>query len=113
MNRTANINGVFGKIPEAAVLLTQEQVESLPVGVRVGVLWCGGNGPHEYVIQRDKHGTFVRSPHELQQFALNPNVLANIRRHDKDPFNRIEPVRDQRYNRVWVITDRAPAREGG
>lgn len=37
---------------EKANLLTQEQVDALPMGALVLVKWSGGNGPHEYLIQR-------------------------------------------------------------
>jgi hypothetical protein len=36
--------------------LTQEQVDALPDGATVEVIWSGGNGPHRYRIIRDKRG---------------------------------------------------------
>jgi hypothetical protein len=36
--------------------LTAGQVEGLPDGTEVEIIWSGGNGPHRYRIQRDRHG---------------------------------------------------------
>jgi hypothetical protein len=33
-------------------LLTQGEVDALPDGARVSVRWSGGNGPHEYTVER-------------------------------------------------------------
>jgi hypothetical protein len=41
----------------AAELLTQEQVNKLPTGTIVEIIWSGCNNPYQYVVQRDeKHG---------------------------------------------------------
>lgn len=32
------------------------EVEALPEGTPVTVIWSGGNGPHRYVISVDEHG---------------------------------------------------------
>ncbi len=39
--------------------LTQAQVDSLPTGTRIRVIWSGGNGPHEYLTERDRDGTVL------------------------------------------------------
>lgn len=40
--------------------LTQEQVNELPIGTRVEVVWSGGNGPHEYqIIGRHGEGRII------------------------------------------------------
>jgi hypothetical protein len=36
--------------------LTAEQVQGLPEGTPVVVIWTGGNGPHRYVIAVDHWG---------------------------------------------------------
>jgi hypothetical protein len=101
-------NGVFGEMPDSVELLTLEQINSLPQGVRVGVLWEGGNGPHEYVIMRDKHGVvYPESVHSLQMYALNPHMLAHQRLHNDGFGTRIGP----RMTRVWLINDRQPFRK--
>lgn len=33
-------------------LLTQEQVNNLPDGTEIVVIWAGGNGPHRYSVER-------------------------------------------------------------
>ena len=38
----------------AEELLTQAQVDRLPDGAEVEIVWSGGNGPHRYVIHRDE-----------------------------------------------------------
>ena len=41
----------------AAELLTQQQVNNLPSGAIVEIIWSGGNSPNQYFVQRDeKHG---------------------------------------------------------
>jgi len=41
----------------AAELLTQEQVNKLPAGAIVEIIWSHGDSPDQYVVQRDeKHG---------------------------------------------------------
>ncbi len=31
--------------------LNQSEVDSLPIGSKVSIVWSGGNGPHEYTIK--------------------------------------------------------------
>ncbi len=75
--------------------LPVEDVERLPDGTRIRVTWCGGNGPHEYVIAVDRHGG---------RYAAR-NVDPD------DPFrwyNRLTFVGVERYHtRVWA--DSVPA----
>ena len=40
-------------------LLSQLEVDILPVGTRVRVKWSGGNGPHEYTIVDHQYGHSV------------------------------------------------------
>jgi len=37
-------------------LITQEQFDALDDGTVVTIIWCGGNGPHDYVVKKDEHG---------------------------------------------------------
>jgi hypothetical protein len=36
--------------------LSAAEVEALPVGTRVQIVWCGGNGPHHYTMGRNGWG---------------------------------------------------------
>lgn len=36
--------------------LASHEVDALPDGTRIVVTWDGGNGPHEYILRRDKYG---------------------------------------------------------
>jgi hypothetical protein len=36
--------------------LTQAEVDALPEGTAVEVVWSGGNGPHRYLLVRDDRG---------------------------------------------------------
>jgi hypothetical protein len=36
--------------------LSAAEVEALPVGAHVQILWCGGNGPHHYTLGRNAWG---------------------------------------------------------
>jgi hypothetical protein len=36
--------------------LSAAEVEALPVGTRVQIVWCGGNGPHHYTLGRNVWG---------------------------------------------------------
>jgi len=40
-------------------LLTREEVNKLPNGTKVIITWCGGNGPHKYIIQRGSYGGLI------------------------------------------------------
>ena len=39
--------------------LTQEQVDELPIGTEVSILWSGGNGPFIYKIGRENGVTLA------------------------------------------------------
>lgn len=41
-------------------MLTQEEVDQLPEGTRVSIIWSGGNGPHEYIIGKHYGLSYVR-----------------------------------------------------
>jgi len=36
--------------------LTQSEVDNLPEGTPVTVTWTGGNGPHNYLIVKNRYG---------------------------------------------------------
>lgn len=42
-------------------LLSQAEVDELPDGARVIVIWSGGNGPHEYEICRRNGDVCVKN----------------------------------------------------
>jgi hypothetical protein len=69
----------FGPIPEGEPL-TQEEVNALPVGTRVIIIWAGGNGPHRYTILRDKRGD-VRASNVYRDRLNNcgTHPFANVR----------------------------------
>lgn len=39
-------------------LLTQEEFDGLEAGTAVIITWCGGNGPHRYLVTKE-HGLSV------------------------------------------------------
>ena len=44
------------------IYLTQKEVDNLEEGIKVIITWCGGNGPHEYIIHKIKgsNGSFCK-----------------------------------------------------
>jgi molybdopterin biosynthesis enzyme MoaB len=48
--------GHFGVVEDPATPLTAEEVEALPEGTPVVIIWSGGNGPHRYRITVDDYG---------------------------------------------------------
>ena len=54
--------------------LTQGEVDRLPHGTHIAVIWSGGNGPWTYVVKVDKYG--VRDAYT--DFAHGCNVSAGI-----------------------------------
>jgi hypothetical protein len=52
-------------------LLTQEQVDTLPDGTKVFVIWVGGNGPHEYTKEtRDGYSYAFTDGHEVSELEF-------------------------------------------
>jgi hypothetical protein len=86
--------GHFGLAP-ASEPLSAEDVERLPEGARVVVIWSGGNGPHEYVIAVDRYGRrYAGSP---PRFAVDPNDRMRW-------YNPLTFVGVERYHtRVWRV----------
>lgn len=41
-----------GDVDRVGELLTQAQVNNLPDGAEIVVIWAGGNGPHRYSVER-------------------------------------------------------------
>ena len=61
--------------------LTQEQVNELEIGVRVEVVWSGGNGPHEYTIM-GRHGDEVyvdTAKHDFLDFVGDAPPFTTVR----------------------------------
>ena len=56
-------------------LLSQEEVDQLPDGSKVEIVWSGGNGPHEYLIYVSDLGAFLCS---------SPLVMGSTRRKPVD-----------------------------
>lgn len=45
--------------------LTPDEIDALPDGTEVEILWSGGNGPHRYLLVKDERGrSYALSPHE-------------------------------------------------
>lgn len=83
--------GCYGLAPDAEPL-SAEEVERLPEGARVVVIWSGGNGPHEYVIAVDERGERYTVS---VQYADDPN-------HRMRWYNPLTFVGVERYHtRVW------------
>ncbi len=63
-------------------LLTQAEVDALPTGTRIQVIWSGGNGPSEYRVLVDEWGTrwaeVVPGAHHLLE-AVGPRPLTEVR----------------------------------
>jgi len=68
--------------------LTEDEVAELPEGAPITVTWSGGNGPHDYVIAVDCHGT---------RYAWAPGSGRQLRF-----YNPLTFVGQERYHtRVW------------
>jgi hypothetical protein len=85
--------GHFGLAP-ASEPLSVEDVEHLPEGARVVVIWSGGNGPHEYVIVVGLYGQ--RYAVGLR-FAYDPND--RMRWYNPLTFVGVERF----HTRVWLV----------
>ena len=85
--------GIFGLAPEGEPL-PAEDVERLPEGARVVVIWSGGNGPHECVIAGGEGG---------QRYTVAPE-LADDPNHRMRWYNPLTFVGGERYHtRVWRV----------
>jgi hypothetical protein len=75
-------------------LLTQAEVDALPTGTEVWVVWSGGNGPHRYQIQNE---------------GGEAHVDAKISSND----TRIDFVGKERYNcHVWLADTDVKGKKG-
>lgn len=50
-------DGHFGRVDNDAPPLTPDEVAELADGTPITVIWAGGNGPHDYVVSVNDHGT--------------------------------------------------------
>lgn len=67
------------------MLLTQEEVDALPDGTKVMVLWSGGNGPFEYILKKIDGITHAGNDAPYTY------------------FHSLDRVGEERYNmRVWL-----------
>ena len=51
-------------------LLTQEQVDQLPDGTAVTIMWSGGNGPHLYYTKRKNRAVYAVSPYNERTLTI-------------------------------------------
>lgn len=52
--------------------LSLEEVSQLCSGDKIRVKWGGGNGPHDYLVHRDKVGNvWARSPRDFPDGEMN------------------------------------------
>lgn len=86
---------------EQASLLTQEEVDALPSGTRVVVKWCGGNGPHEYVI--------LHEAGEEHAFAVMPDGSSLSKYDGRLHPVGIEPCHDRVFLAPLNLIERAKA----
>lgn len=56
MQKEPNGNLLLKDSWEFVKQLTQEEVNALPSGTRVLILWTGGNGPYEYLSEKIEEG---------------------------------------------------------
>jgi hypothetical protein len=69
--------------------LSREQVEVLPVGTPITVIWSGGNGPHRYLIHVGLDGQRYAAPLDLHRTMLEYNPLTFV-------------GRERYHTRVWL-----------
>lgn len=70
--------------------MTRDEVAALQDGERIVVIWSGGNGPHEYVVERNAS-------------VFNDGVFA-VRHHanGEKSMNRLDFIGvDKPFTRVW------------
>jgi len=75
--------GHFG-LAAATEPLSTEDVERLPEGAHVVVIWSGGNGPHEYVVAVDRHGRRYAARNDDPDDQLrwyNPLTFVGVERY--------------------------------
>lgn len=73
--------------------LTREQVEELPQGTAIEVIWSGGNGPHRYTVHVDENE---------QRYAATGNPRM-------DTYNPLDFVGQEPYHtRVWLAASPDP-----
>lgn len=68
-------------------LLSQRQVNNLVHGERIMVIWCGGNGPHIYTVNRTM---ICKTPFALEcnqqiDFVGKESYHTQVRRIIKEP----------------------------
>ena len=71
--------------------LPADDVECLPEGARVRVIWSGGNGPHDYVIAVDERGQ--------RYAAMNDDPDDRLRWYNPLTFVGVERY----HTRVWRV----------
>jgi len=85
--------GAYGRVPdEMGEPLTAEEVEALPHGTEVVIIWSGGNGPHHYWIWRLGRHVYARSESEAETEFERISTW-------KDPIGFIG--RERFHTRIW------------
>jgi len=74
---------------EKLIPLTQAEVNALPNGAKVLILWSGGNGPHKYTLQR-----FAGKLYTCDEVTGRPQHCVDFVGLEK-PFTR-----------VWLIVEK-------
>ena len=58
-----------GSVPmPAGDPLTRQEVEALPDGTRIIVIWSGGNGPHRYTLRHHLGYLVAVSQHDAEDY---------------------------------------------
>jgi hypothetical protein len=88
--------------------LTQQQVDTLPAGAIVAVLWSGGNGPWKYRLRR----------HFSTPIAVSMNShcdVGDLTGCGKYPLNQVWmwPNQETVSGEEWIEKNNPPAREEG
>lgn len=81
-------------------VLTAEQIEELPEGTPISVIWSGGNGPHDYLLHHDAFGSYA---------APNPPYEdADVQRR-MEVYNPLRFIGDKQFHtRVWLAGTTEP-----
>jgi hypothetical protein len=93
--------GAFGRVPdELGDPLTEQEVEQLPQGTEIVIVWSGGNGPHRGRIVFSDVTPFYVPEHEYERGPDGPMWF----------YNPITFVGDQRFHtRVWAVVQESQA----
>jgi len=80
---------------EQRPLLTQAEVNALPEGTLIEVIWSGGNGPHRYRVEVDQHGMRRAAGHWLEGVGEKPQTEVRLSSGATDPVERLRELARQ------------------